>query len=154
MDAGLAGSLVVLCRVKERMCGVPLEHVGETMRPLPVDAVAGMPTFLRGVSIIRGKPVPVIDAAALLSDGRPDGIPGRFVTINLGARQVALAVDEVRGVRRVPTMADLPPLLADAGRDAVEAMSVLDDDLLLILRGARLVPATVWAALDADRASG
>lgn len=154
MDAGPAGSLVVLCRVKERMCGVPLEHVAETMRPLPVEVVAGMPTFLRGVSIIRGKPVPVIDAAALLSDGQPDGVPGRLVTINLGARQVALAVDEVRGVRRVPVLADLPPLLAEAGKDALEAMSVLDDDLLLILRGARLLPAAVWASLDAARAAG
>jgi purine-binding chemotaxis protein CheW len=157
--AGPEVSLLLLCRVGTRLCGVPLEHVRETMRPLPADPVGGMPDFMLGLSVIRGAPVPVIDACALLSGtaaGAGATPPGRFVTLDVGARTAALAVDEVLGVRGLPpaALADLPPLLSDAGRDVVDAVGILDAELLLILHGARLVPASVWDAMDARGATG
>ena len=154
MDAGFAGDLVVLCRVGARLCGVPVEHVAETMRPLPVEPVAGMPSFVRGLSVIRGAPVPVVDAAALLCEGAPEGLPGRYVTLAFGGRHVALAVDEVHGIRRLASLRDLPPLFAGAGNDAIEAMGTLDGDLLLVLQGTRLIPESAWAALEAGGAAG
>jgi purine-binding chemotaxis protein CheW len=154
VQAGPGASLVLLCRVGARLCGVPLEHVAETMRPLPADPVAGMPGFVLGLSVIRGAPVPVVDAFALLVGDAAGSVhpqPGRFVTLNVGTRTAALAVDEVLGVRGLPSeaLADLPPLLSLAGRDVVDAVGMLDAELLLILSGARLVPAAVWQALDA-----
>jgi purine-binding chemotaxis protein CheW len=38
------------------------------MRPLPIKPIAGTPGFVRGVSIIRGAPTPVIDLKALLDN--------------------------------------------------------------------------------------
>jgi purine-binding chemotaxis protein CheW len=154
MEAGIAGDFVVLCRVGTRLCGVPIEHVAETMRPLPVEPVAGMPAFVRGLSVIRGAPVPVVDAAALLSEGAPEGLPGRYVTLELGDRRVALAVDEVRGIRRLAALRDLPPLFAEAGNQAVESVGTLDGDLLLVLKRTRLIPESVWAALETAGATG
>jgi chemotaxis signal transduction protein len=38
-----------------RFSGLPLEHVVEVMRPLPLEQVAEAREFVRGMSIVRGK---------------------------------------------------------------------------------------------------
>src|ERR1039458_10836110 len=83
----------LLTRAGDRCCALNLLHVVEIMRPLPVDEVAHMPAFVRGLSIIRGAPTPVVSLAALLADS--GGPPTRFVVVRAGEGQVALAVDAV-----------------------------------------------------------
>lgn len=150
---GLSGGRAVLCRVGSLVCALPAEHVSETMRPLPVEALAGMPSFVAGLAIVRGVPIPVVDLARLLgaSDPRP---ATRFVAIRIGKRHAAIAVDTVLGVRpvRPESLRELPPLLGEARTDAVAAMGTLDADLVLVLRSARIVPPSVWEALDAGGA--
>lgn len=148
-DGRLEMARSLLCRVGVRLCALPLEHVVETMRPLPIEALPGAPPFVRGVSMIRGIPVPVVDAGALLDSGDPPK-PTRFVSLKAGHRHVILAVEEVLGVRALPTAAlrDLPPLLSAAGAGVVSAIGVLDSALLLVLQAARLVPEWVWESLE------
>jgi hypothetical protein len=115
----------------------------------------------------------VISLAALLADERPAGgdaavadpdlapaaaaEPGvgtatatvrRFVTVRVGTRRVALAVEAVTDVRSLPVdaLTALPPLLAGAEADGVAALGALDADVLLVLRAARLVPESTFAA--------
>ena len=130
----------MICRVHATLCALPLEHVVETMRPLPVEPVAGSPPFVLGLSVIRGAPVPVVDAAALL-EGKESN-PGRFVTVRAGSGTVALAVDAVLGVRTIPShvLHELPPLLRDAPTAMVSAVGALDAELLFVLRSCSLVP--------------
>jgi purine-binding chemotaxis protein CheW len=146
---GAARSL--LCRSGSRLCAVALGHVIETMRPLPEKALADMPPFVRGVALIRGAPTPVLDVRRLLGILEP-GEPERFVTLRTGDRAVALAFDEVIGVRDLASaaLAGLPPLLSEAGADAVAAIGRLDAELLVVLRGAWRLPEAVWQALDAS----
>src|SRR5580658_8674545 len=89
--------LSLVCRVQNRRCAFPIHYVIETMRPLPSEPVPGAPGFVDGLSIIRGGPVPVVDMARLL--GSDAGQPSRFVCIRTDHGTVALAVDEVLGVR-------------------------------------------------------
>lgn len=119
------------------------------MRPLPIEPLAGMPVFVRGVALVRGRPMPVIDLNALLQGGEITSAFGRFVTVKAGERRVALGVDGVIGLRRLESLslADLPPLLRDAGTDRIEAIGTCDAELLVVLRAARIVPDQVWAAL-------
>lgn len=144
----------LLCRVGTRYCALPLACVLETMRPLPVEPLAGMPSFVRGVSVIRGALVPVVDASALL--GSADGaLRGRFVTIRSGARRVALAVDEVLGIHEFPRAAlqELPPLVREASAEVVSALGTLDRELLLVLHAAHLVPEDVWQVLNEGKST-
>ncbi|MBI4264650.1 MAG: chemotaxis protein CheW [Acidobacteria bacterium] len=154
----------LLVRACGQLCALPLEHVEETMRPQPVRALGEAPSFVCGVAVIRGAPVPVVDVASVLAHGRagtktsaaPDGeaeATTRFVTVRTGGRHVALAVDEVVDVRRIPSeaLADLPPLIGHGRADAVEAIGMLDADLLVVLRASRLVPDAVWAAIGTGR---
>jgi purine-binding chemotaxis protein CheW len=146
MQDGRRSSL--LCRVRDVFCAIPLEHVEETMRPLPVEPIAGVPAFVRGLAVVRGVPTPVVDAASLLSGVASH--PTRFVTVKTGTRRVVLAVDAVVGIIEIPPDAVdvLPPLFQSNGLDAISAIGVLDADLLLVLRSTRLVPDDVWATIQ------
>jgi purine-binding chemotaxis protein CheW len=137
--------------VRTRLCALPLERVIETLRPLPIEPLSGAPPFVCGVSIVRGEPLPVVDAGLLLGGGQARAT--RLVTLRLGARAVALAVDSVIGVRAFERSAlrELPPLLREAAADTVAALGSLDRELLLLLESGRLVPEAVFAAVEQRR---
>jgi purine-binding chemotaxis protein CheW len=144
----------LLVRVASLKCALPLPHVVETMRPLPVETLWGLPPFVVGLSVIRGASTPVVDLSALL--GRPPSEKvTRFVTLRLADRRAALAVDEVLGTCDLApeVLAELPPLLGEQAAERVEAIGVLDAQLLLVLRVSRLVPETVWPRLAAGGAA-
>jgi purine-binding chemotaxis protein CheW len=144
------------------------------MRPLPVEPVAGAPSFVLGLAVIRGQPTPVIDAARLLSSGAnsvgrpapdpvlpdatapdPVSMPARrFVTLRVGERTVALALDAVLEVRLLPPelLNDTPSLLG-SGTESVSALGALDTQLLLVLEAGRLIPESLLTALAPERAS-
>jgi purine-binding chemotaxis protein CheW len=146
-----AEPLALFCRVRDRLCALPLAHVVETMRPLGVEPLAAMPSFVRGLARIRGVAVPVVDAGALLG-AKAAACATRFVTLRAGERTVALAVEEVLGVRTLAgaSLVELPPLVRDANDELVAAVGTLDAELLVVLRAARLVPAELWDALESQ----
>jgi purine-binding chemotaxis protein CheW len=151
----------LLCRIGSRIGALALEDVRETMRPLPIEPLTGAPPFVLGFAIIRGFPTPVVDAGRLLdpsaSSSTPNASssPARFVTLKLGERTAALAVDAVLAVRslRAETLSNIPPLLRGRGAELVSAIGALDAQLLLVLEAARLVPNSVWSAIEAPGAS-
>jgi purine-binding chemotaxis protein CheW len=123
------------------------------MRPLPVEFIGGAPEFVSGLSIIRGVPLPVVDTGSLIGGaGSPHT---RFVIVKAGKHLVALAVDEVLGLRAIPadSLHGLPPLLGDAGADLIATIGSIDAHLLLVLRTARVVPESFWAALELEGVS-
>ena len=143
-----APALSLLFRVRGRLCALPLAHVVETMRPLPIQAMAGAPPAVRGLAIIRGAPVPVVEVAELLAGeglevrATPSDAAARFVTVRAAERVIALAVDSVAGTKHLPpdSLRTLPPLLHDGETSVVGSIGTLDAELLLVLRSARLVP--------------
>lgn len=116
------------------------------MRPLPLERVAETREFVRGMSIVRGQAVPVVDARRLLG-GDGTSSSGRFVTLRVGSRRVALHVDDVLGVRILAKdlLGEVPPLLGDASA-ARTALGALDGRLLELLDTARLLPAELLEA--------
>jgi purine-binding chemotaxis protein CheW len=143
---------VLIVTTGRHTCAIPLHHISETMRPLPVEPLAGTPRFVRGASVIRGAPTPVVDLGALLERGENGHACGRFVTVKAGVRRVALAVDAVVGVRSLDSarLEELPPLLRDADADLIEAIATSDMQLLVVLRTGRIVPDQVWAVLATE----
>ena len=120
------------------------------MRPLAVEAIAGAPSFVLGLAMVRGVPIPVVEAASLLTGTVSQAT--RFVTVKAGRRRVALAVDAVVGVVDIPpeSLDTLPPLLHGAALDTVSAVGTLDADLLFVLRSTCLIPGELWAMLEAS----
>jgi len=110
------------------------------MRPLPTETLAGAPPFVRGVAVIRGGPVPVIDLARLL--GQSKAASTRYVTVRAGQRILALAVGEVLGLKRDDETGakTMVPLMREAAQNSVSAIGALDSEALLFLSTLRLLP--------------
>jgi purine-binding chemotaxis protein CheW len=140
----------LLCRIGAPLCALPLDRVVEVMRPLPIEPLAGTPPFVRGMCIVRGLPVPVIDTGLVLS-GRGIRVE-RFVIVKVGDRPIALAVEQVVGVRPIEaeSLNALPPLLQNAAGDAVGTIRALDGELLLLLDTMRIIPEALLDELSAD----
>jgi purine-binding chemotaxis protein CheW len=136
---------VLVLRIPHGQCAVPLTHVVEVLRPLPVEPLAGAPAGVLGVAVIRGRATPVVDLAGLLH-GVPAGVPAdsaRHVTLRMGDRVVAIAVEAVSGIRTVDLarFEGLPPLWQGPRPPAIAALGTLDRELLFVLETARLLPA-------------
>jgi purine-binding chemotaxis protein CheW len=138
-------AVALIFRVRDHLCALPPSCVVETMRPLPILPMTGVPSYVRGAAIIRGAAVPVIDVAELVvADAAPakGGAGARFITVSTAGRVVALAVDGILGLRALGAkgLAPLAPLLRDAGGSRLSSLEVLDEELLIVLREAKLVP--------------
>jgi purine-binding chemotaxis protein CheW len=138
---------VVLVRARSWLCAFRVEDAIEMMRPLPVQSVVGAPAFVRGLAIVRGMPLPVLDLAAILGAETTD-CAGKFLAVRAGPSPVVLAVDEVVGISHLSlsSLQDVP-LLREALPDHVQKLGVLDGHLLAVLETARLLPDDLRQAL-------
>jgi len=96
MSAGLGHLLV---RAGGRLVGLPLAQVVEVLDPGTAFPVPSIEAAMRGVSVIRGRILPLVHLGALL-EGRP--CPAERselgVLVELGGRRVCLEVEEAESV--------------------------------------------------------
>lgn len=140
-------SAYLLARSQSWLCAIPINHVQETMRPLDVRPLVDMSGFVLGVSLIRGKPTPVVALSMLLSDSITDPIR-RFVTLRVAERTVALGVQEVLGIfdLKENELEVLAPLLQRAKADLIETVGAFDKQLVVVLKTVRLLSEDDWRA--------
>lgn len=153
-SAAPKAALAIVVRVRTLLAAFDVGQVVETLRPLPVTPIAGAPVFVLGAAVIRGAVTPVVDAGALLVPDEPFSVPRRLVVIRGEHGPAAVAVDEVLGIRAMPSSAGarIPPLLGAAAQSNIASIGELDGRLLVVLETARLVPTDVWSALPAESA--
>lgn len=149
MQATLRESTALVIQAGDCICAFHLADVIETMRPLPVSPLPDTPAFLRGISIIRGVPTPVIDLGVLI-DSSSASESERFVCVRSNDRTVSLLVSRVFGVRTVDVndWSGLPGLIDRLMPECVQTLGTLDNQLLLMLRAAKLLPPELWKQLE------
>ena len=132
------------------LCALRLDEVIETMRPLRTQPLAGSPSFVRGISVIRGVPTPVIDVSRLLGGGQ-GGEPQRFVAVRTERGAVAMATGAVIGIREVDATVTggHPALLGSRSSRLVAGVATAGAEPLLLLQSMRAVPDEVWEAAAA-----
>ncbi|GAA0807711.1 chemotaxis protein CheW [Spirilliplanes yamanashiensis] len=156
------GDACLVFRAGGLLAALRLADVAEAMRPLPTRPLAGTAPYVLGLTILRGRPAPVVDVARLLAGETAE--PTRFVAARTGRGLVALATGPVLGVRRHLTDDDTgeavqqnTALLGPAPGRLVEAIGTLAGEPLFLLRGLGMVPDEVWSAVqdtDADHGGG
>jgi purine-binding chemotaxis protein CheW len=140
------------------LCALRLDEVVETMRPLAIQPLAGSPSFVLGISVLRGVPTPVIDVSRLLRGGAGDA--ERYVAVRTERGAVALATGEIIGIRTIDatTTGGHPALLGGRSSRLVAGVATLGAEPLLLLQSMRAVPDDVWeaaaAAAPSDRRTG
>jgi purine-binding chemotaxis protein CheW len=148
---------LLVCQIGKRICALPADRVGETMRPLLLTPIPEAPRHVLGMAVVRGEPLPVLDLRLLLGDaseatatvkGSAAFKANRFITVKSQSghgdhASVVLAVDQVEGVRRLPKSAlhRMPTMLQGDLPQLVSAVSPQDTELMLILDSVRLVAA-------------
>ena len=110
-------AIVPLCAfaVGEQEYVIDVMRIRSIVRPLPVTAVPHAPPSVEGMVELRGSVIPVVDLRKRL--GAPPvalGPKARMLIAIVGGREVALLVDRVLEVMRIPrsSIQAAPPLLA------------------------------------------
>jgi purine-binding chemotaxis protein CheW len=141
-----AGVVALVFRAGPLLCALQLDEVIETMRPLETRALAGTPAFVRGITVLRGVPTPVIDVSRLLGGGPAEA--DRYLAVRTERGAIALATGEIVGIRIVeaePTGGH-PALLGGGSTRMVAGVGTLGAEPLLLLQSLRAVPDEVWEA--------
>ena len=132
----------LIFRAGSLLCALRLDEVIETMRPLPTRPLGGTPPYVRGVTIMRGVPTPVLDLCRLLS-GETAEIT-RFLAVRTEHGPVAFAAGPVLGIRTTPVAG--PAVYPGVSSRLVAGVGTIDAEPLLLLQSMRVVPEEVWVA--------
>jgi purine-binding chemotaxis protein CheW len=98
-----ARRLFLVARVAGIACALPVERVHEIVRVPAIFRVPGAAPHVLGLVNLRGRIVPALDPAPRLDrDGGERGARARLVVTEHGSEWVALLVDEVLDLARVP----------------------------------------------------
>lgn len=127
-------------------CALPLDEVVETMRPLVTRPLAGTPPYVRGLTILRGAPTPVIDVTRLLTGSEAE--IERYVAVRAGRGPIACATGPVLGVQKVRVAPPEGPaaLFTGVSKALIAAVGTIGTEPLLLLHSVRAVPDEVWEA--------
>src|SRR4051812_28188151 len=124
-------TMSLVFRAGSLLCALRLDEVIETMRPLAVRPLAGMLAFVRGVTIMRGVPTPVVDVARLV--GGEAGEVSRFLAVRTERGPVAFATGPVLGIRATAPDATArhPVLLGGASSRLIAGVDTVEAEPLL-----------------------
>jgi purine-binding chemotaxis protein CheW len=104
-------------RVSGRECAVDVLRIAEVLRPVPVVPLPAAPAFVEGLIELRGRFLPLIDLRKRFTAEPPaDRERGKYIVAPLHGTSVALVVDDVSGVERIPADLIQPPPNLAAGR--------------------------------------
>jgi purine-binding chemotaxis protein CheW len=110
--AARADPVVELCafRVGDEEYVIDIRRIREIVQPLTVTQVPRAPEWMEGVANLRGEVVPVLDVRRRLGlEPRPPTRRTKFLVVHVAGRVIALVVDGVSEVVRIPRSAIGPP---------------------------------------------
>ncbi len=125
-------------RLRDEEFGVDIGSVREITRVSDITHIPEAPSFIQGVTNLRGQVVAVIDLAEqfrLAAQGElPDS--ARIIVTEFNGRTVGMLVDEVPGVLKI-TEEDIEPtpepIQREVSKDYIKGVGKLDNRLIILL---------------------
>ncbi len=128
---------IFLCaRVERALFGIPVEHVIEVIEGYDVTPLFRIPPIVRGLINLRGQVLACLDISGDLGfSPRPLEERNQFVVLKDDGSELALCVDKVTGIRRLPLERIQKADLALSGEMTRYAAGVIegDDGALFVL---------------------
>ena len=118
--------------------GLNISTVREITRVTNITHVPDAPSFIRGVTNLRGEIIPVIDLGVQFGFARRDELKksSRIVVTEIGEQTVGVLVDEVPEVSSLPSANIEPPpeiVQRKIRRDYIKGVGKLGEKLVIIL---------------------
>jgi chemotaxis signal transduction protein len=134
----------LLVRAGQRLVGLPLAQVVEVLDPGQAFPVPSLEPAVRGVTVVRGRILPLVHLGALLDGGRCPAEPAESaVLVELGDRRLCLEVEDAETVLYDPGLPVPPgttlPWAASVARTDEGLIPLLD----LTALGARITETSV-----------
>jgi len=157
-DAPLSEQHVVIFRLAQEYYAIDIHAVQEIVRLQPITAIPGADPWVKGITNLRGRVVPVVDLRKRCGLEESEHTQEtRIVVVHCSAGMVGLIVDAVTEVLRIPSASIEPPnaLSQNASNAYLQAVAKLEDRLVSIVNLDALLgldAATVAATGEAQRA--
>jgi len=133
---------VVVFQLGKELYGADISAVLEVSPLLRVTKVPRTPTYIDGVTNLRGRVIPVVDLRKRLGlPVTPATKATRIAVAEIDGGMVGMIVDAVVEVLRVPASAVEPPsaMFSKVDTEHVQGVAKVDDRLIILLDLARIL---------------
>lgn len=135
---------LVTFRLADETYGIEITKVREIILISEITQIPQAAHYVKGLINLRNTVIPVIDLRAkfgLAESALTD--ESRIMVINVSNNTIGIIVDEVKEVLRIrrDQIAPPPPTVASLGREYLQGLVKLDDQLLILLDIERLLGA-------------
>lgn len=126
----------------EREYGIEIKHIIEIIGIRPITEVPDTPEFIKGVTNLRGKVVPLIDVRIRFQmESIPYSDRTCLIILNINQENIGLIVDTVREVVTIPSDKTEPaPKMGDGeGNRFISAFGKVDENVKILLNVEKLL---------------
>ncbi len=125
-------------RLRDEEFGVDIGSVREIIRVADITHIPEAPSFVYGVTNLRGQVIAVIDLAKQFGLAPQQELPetAKIVVTEIKGQTVGMLVDEVPEVLKIPgeNIEAAPELIqTEAGKDYIKGVGKLDNRLIILL---------------------
>jgi purine-binding chemotaxis protein CheW len=127
---------LVIFRLGDDFFAISIASVNEIIRMQKITPVPKAPSFVEGVTDLRGRVIPVIDLRRRFGvTPRADGSAGRIVVVEEGDRLLGMIVDAVDEVLTVPAESIEPvdEMVVSVDAEFLSGIVRLEDRLIILL---------------------
>lgn len=127
---------VIVFKLEGEEFAVSVRQVGSIERVLPITRVPGTPSFVKGVTNLRGVVTPVIDLKDRFKNKATQFTDSsRIIIVYLEDLMVGIIVDEANDVLDIPqnTIEPKPEVINSIDADYISGVAKVDKRLLILL---------------------
>jgi purine-binding chemotaxis protein CheW len=127
---------VVVFELGAEQYGVNIETVESIIKMQTITSMPHAPSFVQGVTNLRGKVLPVIDLRLRFGMAPKAAAKGsRIIVIGVNATEIGMIVDGVSAVLTIPDQAvePPPPITTTVDSNFITGIAKLDDRMVILL---------------------
>lgn len=120
---------------------LPILKVREIITMPSITALPQLPSYVKGVTNLRGSVIPIVNLKTLLNSGEEDIIGNIVIVLTSGKVVFGIIVDGITGVIKIDsTKIEPPESFFNNNIDRIEGVAKLDDKLIVLLDTKKLLP--------------